>query len=51
VYRNEQGGLVMFDDYASYGVASDLGIEWVEVQILGERDSSKRGHRTTPTRR
>jgi hypothetical protein len=36
VYRAENGRLVMFDDYLPYVVAHEIGLEWVNVQILGE---------------
>ncbi len=36
VYRAENGRLVMFDDYLAYVVAQEIGLEWVNVQILGE---------------
>ena len=36
VYRNEAGRLVMFDDYAKFAVAQELGFRQVRVQILGE---------------
>ena len=36
VYRNEAGRLVMFDDYLLYVAAQDVGLQEVDVQILGE---------------
>jgi hypothetical protein len=36
VYRDESGALVMYDDYAAYLVALELGRETIEVKILGE---------------
>jgi hypothetical protein len=36
VYRAEDGRLVMFDDYLAFVVAQEIGLEWVNVQILGE---------------
>ena len=35
VYRDESGGLVMYDDYAAYVVSQELGRETVDVKILG----------------
>ena len=35
VYRDESGALVMYDDYAAYLVAMELGRQMVEVKILG----------------
>jgi hypothetical protein len=34
VYRDESGGLVVYDDYAAYLVSQELGREMVEVKIL-----------------
>jgi len=34
VYRDESGALVMYDDYAAYLVALELGHEMVDVSIL-----------------
>ena len=34
VYRDESGALVMYDDYAAYLVAQELGREIIEVKIL-----------------
>ena len=34
VYRDESGALVMYDDYAAYLVALELGRQMVEVKIL-----------------
>ena len=39
VYRDESGALVMYDDYAAYLVAMELGRQMVEVKILGEAAS------------
>ena len=39
VYRDESGALVMYDDYAAYLVAQELGRQMVEVKILGEAAS------------
>ena len=39
VYRDESGALVMYDDYAAYLVALELGRQMVEVKILGEAAS------------
>ncbi len=36
VYRDESGALVMYDDYAAYVVALDLGCQMVAVKILEE---------------
>jgi hypothetical protein len=36
VYRDESGALVMYDDYAAYLVALELGCQMVGVKILGE---------------
>lgn len=36
VYRDENGALVMYDDYAAYLVALELGREMVDIKILGE---------------
>src|SRR3989441_7510588 len=36
VYRGEDGRLVMFDDYTRYVVAEEIGLEWGNVEILGE---------------
>ena len=36
VYRDESGALVMYDDYAAYLVAQELGHEMVDVKILDE---------------
>ena len=35
-YRDEDGALVIFDDYASYVVALNDKVERVRVQVLGE---------------
>jgi hypothetical protein len=34
VYRDENGELVMYDDYAAYLVAQELGREMIDVKIL-----------------
>ena len=34
VYRDERGALVMYDDYAAYLVAQELGRQMIEVKIL-----------------
>jgi hypothetical protein len=34
VYRDESGALVMYDDYAAYLVALELGRQMVDVKIL-----------------
>jgi hypothetical protein len=34
VYRDESGGLVMYDDYAAYLVSQEMGLEMAEVKIL-----------------
>jgi hypothetical protein len=34
VYRDEEGALVMYDDYAAYLVTLELGHEMVNVRIL-----------------
>jgi hypothetical protein len=34
VYRDESGALVMYDDYAAYLVALELGCQMVTVKIL-----------------
>jgi hypothetical protein len=34
VYRDESGALVMYDDYAAYLVAQELGRQMIEVKIL-----------------
>jgi hypothetical protein len=34
VYRDNDGGLVMYDDYAAYLVSQELGHEMVAVRIL-----------------
>jgi hypothetical protein len=34
VYRDESGALVMYDDYAAYLVALELGCQMVAVKIL-----------------
>ncbi len=34
VYRDEAGALVMYDDYAAYLVAQELGHQTIEVDIL-----------------
>jgi hypothetical protein len=34
VYRDETGALVMYDDYAAYLVAQELGRQMIEVKIL-----------------
>jgi hypothetical protein len=39
VYRDESGALVMYDDYAAYLVALELGRQMIEVKILGETAS------------
>ena len=39
VYRDESGALVMYDDYAAYLVAMELGRQTIEVKILGEAAS------------
>jgi hypothetical protein len=39
VYRDETGALVMYDDYAAYLVALELGRETVDVKILEARAS------------
>lgn len=39
VYRDESGALVMYDDYAAYLVALELGRQTIEVRILGEAAS------------
>ena len=40
VYRDESGALVvMYDDYAAYLVAQELGRQMIEVKILGEAAS------------
>lgn len=36
VYRDESGALVMYDDYAAYLVALELGCQMVAVKILEE---------------
>lgn len=36
VYRDESGALVMYDDYAAYLVAQELGRQMIAVKILGE---------------
>jgi hypothetical protein len=36
VYRDESGALVMYDDYAAYLVAMELGCQMVAVKILEE---------------
>jgi len=36
VYRDESGALVMYDDYAAYLVAQELGRQMIDVKILGE---------------
>ena len=36
VYRDESGALVMYDDYAAYLVALELGCQMVGVKILEE---------------
>ena len=35
VYRDESGALVMYDDYAAYLVAQELGRQMIDVKILG----------------
>jgi hypothetical protein len=39
VYRDESGALVMYDEYAAYLVAQELGYQMIEVKILGEAAS------------
>jgi len=39
VYRDESGALVMYDEYAAYLVAQELGRQMIEVKILGEAAS------------
>ena len=39
LYRDESGALVMYDDYAAYLVAQELGRQMIEVKILGEAAS------------
>ena len=39
VYRDESGALVMYDDYAAYLVALELGRQMVDVKILEGRAS------------
>ena len=39
VYCDESGALVMYDDYAAYLVAQELGRQVIEVKILGEAAS------------
>ena len=39
VYRDESGALVIYDDYAAYLVAQELGRQMIEVKILGEAAS------------
>ena len=39
VYRDESGALVMYDDYAAYLVALELGCQMVGVKILAEAAS------------
>ena len=39
VYRDESGALVMYDDYAAYLVALELGCQMVGAKILGEAAS------------
>ena len=39
VYRDDSGALVMYDDYAAYLVALELGRQMIEVKILGEAAS------------
>jgi hypothetical protein len=39
VYRDESGALVMYDDYAAYLVALELGRQMVEVKILASTAS------------
>ena len=34
VYRDESGALVMYDEYAAYLVAQELGRQMIEVKIL-----------------
>ena len=34
VYRDESGALVMYDDYAAYLVAQELGRQMIDVKIL-----------------
>jgi hypothetical protein len=36
VYRDEGGALVMYDDYAAYLMALELGCQMVGVKILEE---------------
>ena len=36
VYRDESGALVMYDDYAAYLVAQELGRQMIDVKILGD---------------
>jgi hypothetical protein len=36
VYRDESGALVIYDDYAAYLVAQELGRQMIDVKILGE---------------
>lgn len=36
VYRAEDGRLMMFDDYLPYVIAQEIGLEWVNDQIVGE---------------
>ena len=39
VYRDESGALVMYDEYAAYLVALELGCQMVGVKILAEAAS------------
>jgi hypothetical protein len=39
VYRDENGALVMYDDYTAYLVAQELGHQMIDVKILGEAAS------------
>ena len=39
VYRDESGALVMYDDYAAYLVAQELGHQMIEIKILGDAAS------------
>ena len=39
VYRDESGALVMYDDYAAYLVALELGCQMVDVKILAQTAS------------
>ena len=46
VYRNEDGRLVLFDDYAAFVAAETVGLDSVDVVILGEAPPPR-----TPSRR